>query len=311
MLTHIDPRPADTSVKVAFALKSEYGDSGFEDWAEWAGLETDDLRDEAKSAWWSASAPKNITISYVIDEARKAGWSGDITRYEEYRAELRERARRRYELRQARQRLHHKAVNEMYDLLNSPKMQEQASPYLLSKGINVEVRTLPSVHGPISLFPFQEFSIGGGLQALQLISPTGSGRWVKRFYQGSKCSRGIHPANVPLGTKITVACESVATAYAVAGLVKQMEVPVHVLAAGLPWNLANIGNLDQTALLIVDNDSKPFKPGTTVGVGEWYASMTHNRRWMTPDPDTEYADYVQLPDHPVHQELRSWILDNV
>jgi len=48
-----------------------------------------------------------------------------------------------------------------------------------------------------------------------------------------------------------------------------------------------------------------------MGVGEWYASKTHNRRWMPPDPDTDYADYVQLPDHPVHQELRSWILDNV
>lgn len=339
LLTYIDPRPKDNWVKVAFALQSEYGDSGFDDWAEWSDLETNDLGNQAEVIWRSAQLPKNITISYVINEARDAGWSGEVPRCEVSADDLQQRAQLRHRRQQARDSLHAKALEEMENLVYRWQgahpwgINLMPSPYLASKGIKARVDTLPSVHGRISLFPFVDFK-ERDLRGLQLISPTGpSGRlsgggswdvscntsqsqWVKRFYRGSRVAGSVHALGYrPDQKEITIVCEGVATAYAVGQrlLIDERRFPVklEIVAASSAWNLMNIGNASPSALLVVDNDAKPYEPGTTMGVGEWYASKTHNRRWMPPDPDTDYADYVQLPDHPVHQELRSWILDNV
>ena len=61
----------DERVRVAFMLKSEFGDAGRALWDEWRGDRGDD---EADPVWRSAKESGDLTIASLIHEAKARGW---------------------------------------------------------------------------------------------------------------------------------------------------------------------------------------------------------------------------------------------
>ena len=64
----------DERVRVAFMLKSEFGESGRDLWDEWRG---DRGNDEAEPVWRSASESGGLTIGSLFYEAKANGWRDD------------------------------------------------------------------------------------------------------------------------------------------------------------------------------------------------------------------------------------------
>ncbi|MDP2433458.1 MAG: DUF3987 domain-containing protein [Pseudomonadota bacterium] len=64
----------DERVRVAFMLKSEFGEAGRDLWDEWRGERGND---EAASVWKSASETGQLKIGTLIHEAKAAGWRDD------------------------------------------------------------------------------------------------------------------------------------------------------------------------------------------------------------------------------------------
>lgn len=82
----------DERVRMAFAIKSEVGDAGFDSWNEWYGLRGDAYdAGEARSTWKSASAGGKVTAGTLFYEARANGWRDDGTYQKPTPEELAER----------------------------------------------------------------------------------------------------------------------------------------------------------------------------------------------------------------------------
>ncbi len=80
----------DERVRLAFMLKSEFGDSGRELWDEWRDGRGDD---EAASVWKSASETGTLKIGTLIHEAKASGWRDDGGHRKPTAEELAERRR--------------------------------------------------------------------------------------------------------------------------------------------------------------------------------------------------------------------------
>lgn len=79
-LQFLDPNNRDVWVKMAFAIKSEMGDEGFDIWADWGSAHTRPAG-EVKSTWKSAKSSGKIGLGSLIYDAKQAGWKDD-TKYE-------------------------------------------------------------------------------------------------------------------------------------------------------------------------------------------------------------------------------------
>lgn len=74
-LKYIDPEDRDIWIRVAMALKSEYGDDGREVWLEWS--QRSDKYDEVDARYqWDSLKPRpdGITIGTIYYLARQGGW---------------------------------------------------------------------------------------------------------------------------------------------------------------------------------------------------------------------------------------------
>ncbi|MDQ9168993.1 DUF3987 domain-containing protein [Oxalobacteraceae bacterium R-40] len=68
----------DHRVRMAFAIKSKLGDTGFDLWNEWYESQRDTYNaSEARSTWKSASADGKVTIGTLFHEAKMNGWRND------------------------------------------------------------------------------------------------------------------------------------------------------------------------------------------------------------------------------------------
>jgi putative DNA primase/helicase len=84
----------DERVRMAFAIKSEVGDAGFDPWNEWYELRGDAYDPgEARSTWKSASASGKVTAGTLFYEAKSNGWRDDGTYQKPTPEELAERKR--------------------------------------------------------------------------------------------------------------------------------------------------------------------------------------------------------------------------
>ncbi|WP_312463124.1 DUF5906 domain-containing protein [Comamonas sp.] len=75
-LQFLNPHNRDTWVKMAFAIKSEMGDYGFEIWDEW-GAAHKRPASEVKSTWKSAKPGGKVGLGSLIYDAKAAGWKDD------------------------------------------------------------------------------------------------------------------------------------------------------------------------------------------------------------------------------------------
>src|SRR5690348_966216 len=70
----IDPANRDCWVKMAFAIKSELGEAGFEVWDAWSQQANTYAPRAARDVWKSAGSGGHITIATLFYEAKVNGW---------------------------------------------------------------------------------------------------------------------------------------------------------------------------------------------------------------------------------------------
>lgn len=73
-LNYLDFNHRDTWVQMAFAVKSEFGEGGFDTWEDWGSQYKGYNKSEARSVWKSAKAGGGITIKTLFGEARQNGY---------------------------------------------------------------------------------------------------------------------------------------------------------------------------------------------------------------------------------------------
>ena len=73
-LAFIDPSDRDLWVRMAMAVKSELGDSGFEIWDAWSMLSESYVSRDALAVWKSSRVDGGVTIATLFFEAKRNGW---------------------------------------------------------------------------------------------------------------------------------------------------------------------------------------------------------------------------------------------
>ena len=92
-LSHLSPETRDVWVRQAMAIKSEYGDDGFEIWDQWSSLSSAYHANDARDVWKSVKAGKGIGIGIgtLFYDAKQAGWQDDTAYKKPSAAELEQR----------------------------------------------------------------------------------------------------------------------------------------------------------------------------------------------------------------------------
>jgi putative DNA primase/helicase len=193
----------DERVRVAFMLKSEFGDQGRDLWDEWRDGRGDD---EAGQVWKSASEAGPLKIGTLIREAKSHGWQDDGS-YQaptpEAIAENRRKAAERAAKDEAKQAEAHKAAaDKAATILKDAKPAPADHAYLIRKGIKPSGARL---HGDALVIPGR---IGAAVSSLQFIGPDG----VKRFLTDGQIAGGYFSiGKVGAGTTALCICEGFAT----------------------------------------------------------------------------------------------------
>jgi putative DNA primase/helicase len=89
----ISPIDRETWLKVAMAIKSEIGDSGFEVWDTWSQQADSYNTRDARDVWKSIRANGKVTAGTLFHEAKANGWRDDGTHHKPTAEELVERKR--------------------------------------------------------------------------------------------------------------------------------------------------------------------------------------------------------------------------
>jgi putative DNA primase/helicase len=77
------------------AIKSEFGEDGFEIWDQWSSLSSAYRAIDARDVWKSVKAGKGIGIGSLFYDAKQAGWKDDTAYKKPSAAEIEQRRKER------------------------------------------------------------------------------------------------------------------------------------------------------------------------------------------------------------------------
>lgn len=258
-LSHINPEDRDVWIRVGMAIRSEFGDSGFEVWDDWSAQAQSYRPRDARSAWRSFSGG-GVGIGTLFFLAQEGGW-----RRETPSLPYRSRKVSKATIRDV-------AADHDAARLTAQEWLCEAvlgtHPYLASKGFPAERGLV--FEGDL-LVPMRDQRTNQ-LNSLQRIKSDGS----KRFLKGGKASGSVFAMGS--GTE-TYLCEGYATALsiraALAALYRQARVVVCFSAHNLPKAPGSY--------VIADNDKSE--------TGKRYAEKTGLPWWMPPEVGTDANDF--------------------
>lgn len=93
-LSYLKPENRDVWVRAALAIKSEFGDAGFEMWDAWGSQAENHSASAAKSTWKSSKVDGKVTIATLFYAAKQAGWTDDTRHHKPTPEELSERKKK-------------------------------------------------------------------------------------------------------------------------------------------------------------------------------------------------------------------------
>ncbi len=96
-LSHLSPDSRAVWVRQAMAIKSEFGDDGFEIWDQWSSLSSAYRAIDARDVWKSIKAGKGIGIGSLFYDAKQVGWKDDTAYKKPSAAEIEQRRKERAE----------------------------------------------------------------------------------------------------------------------------------------------------------------------------------------------------------------------
>lgn len=213
-LTYIDASDRDTWVKMAMAIKSELGDSGYAVWESWSATD-DSFRDRsAKAVWRSVKSNGRVGIGSLFYLAKLNGYQRNPQRttpslyrgneYREFLTQQRQRRQRVEKSEEARTKSRQVRAARRYGrFFNSLGRADEHAAYLVKKGIQPHgIRKYVSKRRVCLVVPvFDEL---GMLLTLQIIGNE------KRFLKGAR-SKGGYFKFYGIPGRIVI-CEGWATA---------------------------------------------------------------------------------------------------
>lgn len=139
-LSFLDPSDRTLWVKMAFAIKSEFGEEGFEIWDDW-GSQHARPAGEVKSTWRSAGmsgSGGSVQLGSLIFEAKAAGWVDDTKFVRPSKEEIKARQQRsaeRLAVYQAEEAAAEEAAAVVANCIWNASAPCESHPYLERKGV--------------------------------------------------------------------------------------------------------------------------------------------------------------------------------
>ncbi|NML61802.1 hypothetical protein HHL21_12065 [Massilia sp. RP-1-19] len=248
-LNHIAPVERATWVRAAMALKSEFGEDGFDLWNDWSKGAASYSRNAALAVWRSIGSAGQIRIGTLYREAAANGW-----RYAEFGAEplipkpggippedLTEEARKK------------RAFTSAVAMTTRHLAQCKPSthPYLVFKGLP---NAIALVRGPTLIAPMYDFLNGELVGSQRIDWCADQQRWRKEMQWGARAKGGV----LWLGNQRaqeTFFCEGLATGFSVEMALRRLRLNASVAVCFSAYNLSYVGTLAKgRAFVFADND---------------------------------------------------------
>ena len=138
-ITFLDPNDRENWVKMAFAVKSEFGEDGFNLWDEWSQSGEGYRSKDALATWKTAKAGGKVGIGTLFFQAKERGWKDDSVRKH---VSAEEKARRAAEVARrdaeeaAELAAQHAAARDRAALVWGAATECTEHPYLTRKGVH-------------------------------------------------------------------------------------------------------------------------------------------------------------------------------
>ena len=285
-LSYVPSHERDVWLRMAMAIKSELGESGFQIWDDWSRTDQSYDPADARDVWKSVKPTGKVTIGTLIYEAQAHGYDHGKRPHQITDEELAERLRKREREEQIeaqkQARKHERAAmsaTEMFEAAPSTREPIQ-HPYLTRKGIkNPGAVRVGQYHrwtqeGTITidgalLIPIRDQS--RSIVSLQAIFPSDANPLARDrdYLPGGKKQGGYFVVGaVKADSKTVLICEGYAT-----GCTLHQSTGHPVVVAFDASNLPEVANIirsklpDATILICADNDQwTPPEKGGNAGV---------------------------------------------
>lgn len=273
-LRFIDPHDRDAWVKMAFAIKSEFGESGFDIWDEW-GAAHPRPASEVKSTWKSAKPGGKVGLGSLFYDAKTLGWKDD-SKYEKPSAQVIEQRKAAAAARAAQYEAEEAAEQAKAAAL-AKRLWDEAEPctthpYLGRKGVKshglkygpFEVERTDTETGEVItqrmkalLVPMYDRQ--REIWSLQAISAKPGGK--KLLLKGSRKAGNFFPIGKPLeheGRKVFILAEGYATSASLHESTGHMTL-MCVDASGLLTIAKQVRERDPNAIILIAADNDLWK----------------------------------------------------
>ena len=257
--------PADDRavwVSMAMAVKSEFGDAGFDLWDEWSQSAANYNASSARSVWRSCKGT-GVTIGSLVHSARTNGWK-DNDRHEkptaaQLQARKRDQAERLTQEGMERERLAQAAARKAGWILHQTVQEQHA--YLHSKGW-AEAKGAVWWAGEDQNLLCIPMRVGEALVGVQMIDRTGG----KRYLSGQRTSGAEYLiANNGRGAEDWF-CEGYATGLSLRDCLHALRMRYRIHITFSAGNLVEVAARHAGGYVIADNDDS--------GTGERVAIQT-------------------------------------
>lgn len=238
-------------VRMAMAIKSELGDSGFDIWDRWSRTANNYSASAAKSVWKSCKGAGGTTIATLFHEAMACGWKDSKTCALPTEAQMEARRRAAAERLTAEnieiERARHEAAKKAAWIMHQTKPEEHA--YLDSKGWKEMKGAVwwPNERQNLLCIPMR---VGSALVGVQLINREGK----KRYLTGQRTSGAEYLiANNGHGA-MDFWCEGYATGLSLRDCLQALKMRYRIHITFSAGNLEKMARAAGAGYVIADKD---------------------------------------------------------
>ncbi len=294
-LAYIPADERELWVSMAFAVKSEFGDAGFDMWNDWSQTASN-YNEVAARAVWKSCRGSGVTAGTLFHEARAMGWKDD-DKYakpsqEQIQARQRENAARLTADGLEREKTQQAAAKKAGWIMHQSKMEKHA--YLDSKGWPDAVGAVwwAAEDQNLLCLPMR---VGDKLVGVQLIDRNGT----KRYLKGQRTSEAEYVISNNGRGAMDWFVEGYATGLSLRECLHALRMRYRIHITFSASNMVKVAALHGSGYVVADRDES--------GTGERVAVQTGLPYFL---PDTgdfnDFARSVGL--FQASQALRKWIV---
>jgi putative DNA primase/helicase len=256
-LSFVPSHDRETWVRMGMAIKSEFGEDGFDAWDSWSQGADSYNEKAARTTWRSINAVGKVGIGTLYHEAAANGWRdngehrGPLTEHE--LAERRRHQAAREAANVAEENRKHQAYRAA--AIEAQKLIEQCELkthyYLNAKGLP-DVVTL--VNDMTLVVPMRNLETNH-LQGVQTINwIVEERRWEKKMATGMRAKGAVLRLGSPRASEVFL-CEGYATGLSIEMALRRLRLNASVLVCFSDSNMVHVASQIKTpAFVIADND---------------------------------------------------------